>query len=123
MHPFVWYTRSVTNTGQQVLDSNGDRHRWQTSVGNLNFGELAIGSGPTCTTVANPNPAVLCTGTDPNNPDVHTCICAEVEGTNTAVITSAICQATNDSACDLTLHPDSDCSDDANVVCTTPSVA
>ncbi len=117
----VVYQICVTNTGQQVLDSNGVKVKDdKLGVVDLDFGEILVGAPAVCKTVANPYPAAQCKGTDPQNPDVHTCICADVKGTNTAEITSAICQTTNDSACNTILHPGSICTDTANVACTTP---
>ena len=114
----VVYQICVTNTspvtGGQTLDATGvqvsDDHL---GIVNENFGTLLPGDQE-CKLVASQIevPVEYC-------PD-DLCVCADVEGVNTAYISSAICTTTNDSACDLALHPDSDCDDTAEVACTTP---
>jgi cysteine-rich repeat protein len=110
----VVYQICVTNTGLQVLNSNGVK------VGdpvlgtvNLDFGTIAPGA-----TVCKQAPGVFtaptCTG---GNPAGTSCLCSEVAGVNTATITSAICQNTNQDAC---AQQGSDCSDTANVACLGP---
>ncbi len=105
----VVYKICVTNTGQQVLDAAGvkvsDAHL---GVANFDFGLIAIGA-TVCKFVASDIPAVQC----PNN----LCVCTDVQGTNTAVISAAICDITKVNACE---QAGSDCSDTANVACTTP---
>jgi len=110
----VVYQICVENTGGQVLDTNGVTVSDPVlgSV-NVNFGTIAPGA-----TVCKQAPGVMtapsCTG---GSPAGTSCICQEVEGVNTASITSAICEVTNENAC---AQPGSDCSDTANVACLGP---
>ena len=107
----VVYQICVENTGGQTLNTNGVTVSDPVlgSV-NVNFGTIAPGA-----TVCKQTPGVItapnCTG---GSPAGTSCVCTEVEGVNTATITSAICQATGQNACN---QQGSDCSDTANVAC------
>lgn len=105
----VVYKICVTNTGEQVLDGNGvevsDQHL---GVTDYNFGNIGIGE-TVCRYVASEITADRC-------PE-GICICTDVEGTNTAVITAAICTETETNACE---ERGSDCDDTADVNCTVP---
>jgi hypothetical protein len=106
----VVYEICVTNTGDQDLDANGvevsDTHL---GIMSFNFGTIPVGAPPVCNQVASVIPAAEC----PNG----ICICEDVQGVNTAEITSAICTLTQDNACD---QAGSVCSDTAEVDCIVP---
>ncbi len=111
----VVYQICVTNTGSQVLNSNGVKVSDPVlGTVNLDFGTIAVGAPPVCKLAPGVFTAPNCTG---GNPAGTSCLCSEVAGVNTATITSAICQGTNDNACD---QQNSDCSDTANVACLGP---
>jgi hypothetical protein len=103
----VIYQICVTNTGSQTLNAAGvqvsDAHL---GIVNLNFGTINPGAPAVCMLVPTQAPATNC----PNG----TCLCQNVIGTNTAVITSAICEESQQDAC---TQPGSDCNDDAMVDC------
>jgi hypothetical protein len=103
----VVYEICVTNTGQQVLDTAGVEvsDDW-IGIEDFNFGTIDIGQ-TVCGYVASEIPAAQC-------PD-GLCYCMDVAGVNTAYVSSAICQATQDDAC---IQTGSDCDDDALVECT-----
>jgi cysteine-rich repeat protein len=111
----VVYQICVTNTGQQTLDGNGVTVS-DPVLGSVNvsFGTIAPGA-----TVCKQAPGVMaaptCTG---GSPAGTSCVCTEVEGVNTATISSAICEGTNQNAC---AQPGSDCSDTASVACLGPA--
>ena len=110
----VVYQICVTNTGQQILDGNGVKVSDPVlGTVNLDFGTIAPDQ-----TVCKQAPGVFtapnCTG---GSPAGTSCLCSEVAGVNTATITSAICEASNENAC---TQPGSDCSDTANVACLAP---
>jgi len=90
-----------------ALNSNGvlvsDTHL---GIVTLDFGSLAPGQ-EVCKTVPSET-ATECTGPG------GTCVCERVEGENTAVVYSAVCEDTLDPAC---LEPGSDCDDTATVEC------
>jgi hypothetical protein len=110
----VVYQICVTNTGSQVLNSNGVKVSDPVlGTVNLDFGTIAPGV-EVCKQAPGVMAAPSCTGGSPGG---TSCICTEVEGVNTATITSAICGSTNDNAC---AQPGSDCSDTANVACLAP---
>jgi cysteine-rich repeat protein len=109
----VVYQICVTNTSQQVLDTNGVKVSDPVlGTVNFDFGTIAPGA-----TVCKQAPSVItapnCTG---GSPAGTSCLCSDVDGVNTATITSAICENTNQDAC---AQPGSDCSDTANVACLT----
>jgi len=107
----VVYQICVTNTGQQVLDTNGVKVS-DPVLGTVSFDFGTITPGAT---VCKQAPSVItapnCTG---GSPAGTSCFCQDVEGVNTATITSAICENTNQDAC---AQPGSDCEDTANVAC------
>jgi hypothetical protein len=110
----VVYKICVTNTGGQVLNTN---HVLVSDpvLGTVNFDFGTIQPGQT---VCHEAPSVItapnCTG---GSTPGTSCLCSEVAGVNTATITSAICESTNQDAC---VQPGSDCSDTANVACLAP---
>jgi hypothetical protein len=103
----VIYQICVTNTGAQTLNGAGvqvsDAHL---GIVNLDFGSIPAGAPAVCQLVPTQAPATDCSN--------GTCLCQNVIGTNTAVITSAICQDTQANAC---TQPTSDCDDTAAVDC------
>ena len=109
----VVYMICVTNTGDQTLNTSGvtvsDDHL---GIVDINFGTIPATNPNTtvCKLIASEISSPECGG--------GLCVCQDVEGQNTARVSSAICEVTQDSACDLNLHPDSDCSDNARVNCT-----
>jgi cysteine-rich repeat protein len=104
----VIYSICVTNSGYQTLDTTGvevsDTHLGVTS---LNLGTIAPGVTE-CVEIATEAPADSCTGPE------GACVCEDVEGVNTAVVTNAVCETTGDNACD---RAGSDCDDTAEVSC------
>jgi hypothetical protein len=103
----ICVTNSCTDTDCQTLDTTGvtvsDDHL---GIVTENFGEIAPGA-TVCKLVASEiTSATACPG--------GVCVCQDVEGTNTAVVSSAICEDSGDNACDQT---GSVCSDTANVAC------
>jgi hypothetical protein len=103
------YQICVTNTGEQDLNTTGVQVS-DTDLGivDLDFGSIANGTDPVCKLIPTDAPAEACTA------DPDACVCTEVEGTNTAAITAAICTQTEADPCD---DPDSICEDTANVDC------
>jgi len=75
---------------------------------NLDFGTINPGDPPKCIDIPTQAPATAC----PNDK----CVCEDVAGTNTATITSAVCEDSQEDAC---LQAGSNCDDDATVSCTT----
>jgi cysteine-rich repeat protein len=105
----VVYQICVQNTGGQTLDTSGVTVSDPVlgSV-NVNFGTIEPGQ-TVCKQAPGAMTAPTCTGGAGAS-----CICTQVEGVNTATITSAICEGTGQNAC---AQPGSDCSDTANVAC------
>ena len=106
----VVYEICVTNTGQQLLDGNGVKVS-DPVLGTVDsdFGTIPVGAPPVCKQAPGVMTAPTCTGGGGAS-----CICQEVEGLNTATISSAICAVTSQDPC---TQPGSDCSDTANVAC------
>jgi hypothetical protein len=107
----VVYKICVTNTGQQVLNTSGvtvsDDHL---GIVNFDFGTIGVGDPPVCYLVASQISTPECVfGINEN-----ACLCQDVEGTNTATVSSAICEITQVSAC---IQTGSKCSDNARVNC------
>jgi hypothetical protein len=109
----VVYEICVTNTGDQDLNANGvevsDTHL---GIVSLNFGTILIGAPEVCKLIPSSAGADNCDG--PSTDTFGSCECLDVEGVNTAEITSAICTLTGDNACD---QDGSICSDTAEVEC------
>jgi len=106
----ICVTNSCTDPDCQTIDASGvtvsDDHL---GIVSENFGILAPGD-VTCKLVASEItvPVTAC----PNG----VCVCQDVEGTNTAVVSSAVCEVSQTNACDET---GSICEDTANVACVT----
>jgi len=110
----VVYQICVTNTGSQTLDGNGVKVNDPVlGTVNLDYGSIAPGA-QVCKQAPGVFTAPNCTG---GNPAGTSCLCSEVAGINTATISSAICQGTNQDACS---QPGSVCTDRANVACLGP---
>ena len=111
----VVYEICVTNTGQQVLDANGVKVSDPVlGTVNFDFGTIPVGAAPVCKRAPGVITAPNCTG---GNPAGTSCTCQQVEGVNTAIISAAICEDTNQNACD---QQGSHCQDTANVACLKP---
>src|SRR2546427_438585 len=111
----VVYNICVTNTGQQVLDANGVKVDDPVlGTVNFDFGTIPVGAAPVCKQAPGVITAPNCTG---GNPAGTSCTCQQVEGVNTAIISAAICEDTNQNACD---QQGSHCQDTANVACLKP---
>src|SRR2546425_770483 len=94
----VVYNICVTNTGQQVLDANGVKVDDPVlGTVNFDFGTIPVGAAPVCKQAPGVITAPNCTG---GNPAGTSCTCQQVEGVNTAIISAAICEDTNQNACD-----------------------
>jgi hypothetical protein len=102
----VVYEICVFNNGEQTLNAAGvqvsDIHL---GVVNHDFGTIPSGQS-VCLQVPSQIPASACPGGQ--------CLCETVEGTNTAVISAALCSDTGENACSF---PASDCEDTAEVAC------
>jgi cysteine-rich repeat protein len=110
----VVYQICVTNTGQQVLDGNGVKVSDPVlGTVNFDFGTIAVGAPAVCRLAPGVVSAPTCTG---GNPTGTSCVCQQVQGVNTALISSAICGTTNENAC---TQPGSVCEDTAAVACET----
>ena len=110
----VVYEICVNNTGDQVLNGNGVKVG-DPVLGTVNLDYGTINPGQTiCKRTTGFFTAPNCTG---GNPAGTSCLCSEVAGINTATITAAICQGTQQDAC---AQQGSDCSDTANVACLGP---
>lgn len=108
----VVYEICVSNTGAQDLN---DVVVIDPDLGvTISFGDIPFSLTPPvteCRYITEDAPASECTA------DPDACVCREVEGVNTARIHAAICEESEDSACNLTTHPASDCEDSAEVKC------
>jgi cysteine-rich repeat protein len=80
---------------------------------NFDFGTIAVGAPAVCRLAPGVVTAPTCTG---GNPPGTSCVCQQVQGVNTAQVSSAICGTTNESAC---AQPGSVCEDTASVACET----
>jgi cysteine-rich repeat protein len=110
----VVYQICVENTGQQNLNGNGVKVS-DPVLGTVNLDYGLIAPGQTiCKTAPGVFTAPNCTG---GSPAGTSCLCSEVAGVNTAIITSAVCQASQQNAC---TQSGSDCEDSANVACLAP---
>jgi hypothetical protein len=109
----VVYKICVTNTGEQALNGTGvtvsDAHIGFTDI---NFGSIAVGAPAVCKEV----PSVITTATQCAD---GKCICEDVQGTNTASISSAVCVNTQVNACD---QDGSICEDTATVECVSEAI-
>src|SRR5262245_49128073 len=108
----VVYQICVKNTGQQTLNGNGVKVSDPVlGIANVDFGTIAPGQ-EVCKQTPGVIPAPTCTGGAGAS-----CICTQVEGLNTAVVSAAICSVSNENACS---QPGSVCSDTASVGCLGP---
>jgi uncharacterized repeat protein (TIGR01451 family) len=105
----VVYRICVENTGEETLDASGVAVSDPLlGIVDVDFGTITPGNS-VCRLVPSQIPSESC-------PD-DMCPCRNVQGVNTAEITSAVCSPSGADACD---NPSSSCEDDATVRCKVP---